>query len=309
MVIFNIDENFKIQSNWKNGDFKAWLILDANEINNLSTFFHEECIIECIDYKQCQRIDYYSDYIFLLINILEQEEKQIISKEIDIFLSKDYIITVYKSNIKLLDEVIKDISENKNCLLLKEVKDPAIILYYLLDRLIIKNYNIISYLEEDSDKIELDILKEPNSKHLNSLLFIRREAYKLRKLLKPLRYIADSLTLNENGVIKEECLIYFKKLNLRMEKLMAALDILSQELAIVREAYESEIANKTNELMKVFTIITAIFLPLELITALFSMSFDNIPFKECYLGFYVLIILLIVLAVLLLFIFKKKKIL
>ncbi|MGL5245119.1 MAG: CorA family divalent cation transporter, partial [Sarcina sp.] len=70
-----------------------------------------------------------------------------------------------------------------------------------------------------------------------------------------------------------------------------------------------EIANKTNELMKVFTIITAIFLPLELITALFSMSFDNMPFKECYFGFYGLIISLTIVAITLLFIFKKRNIL
>ena len=309
MVIFNIDNDFKIENNWAKNTFKCWIVAESEEIKKISYLFSKECIDECLDYNQEQRIDYYSEYIFILIGILEQENSEIKSKEMDIFLGKDFIITVYKSPIKLLEELIKDIKENKNCHLLKEIKDPAIILYYILDRIIVKNYNIISELETKGDKIEIDILKEPHKEQLNALLFVRREAYKLRKLLKPLRYIGDTLSVNENGIINKEAVVFFKATSRKLEKLMMALDNLSQELALVREAYESEIANKTNELMKVFTIITAIFLPLELVTALFSMSFDYMPFKEYVLGFYGVIVFLVLVTFILLVIFKHKRIL
>lgn len=309
MVIFNIDNDFKIENNWAKNTFKCWIVAESEEIKKISYLFSKECIDECLDYNQEQRIDYYNEYIFILIGILEQENSEIKSKEMDIFLGKDFIITVYKSPIKLLEELIKDIKENKNCHLLKEIKDPSIILYYILDRIIVKNYNIISELETKGDKIELDILKEPHKEQLNALLFVRREAYKLRKLLKPLRYIGDTLSVNENGIINSEAVVFFKSTSRKLEKLMIALDNLSQELALVREAYESEIANKTNELMKVFTIITAIFLPLELVTALFSMSFDYMPFKEYVLGFYGVIIFLVLVTFILLVIFKHKRIL
>ena len=309
MVIFNIDNDFKIENNWAKNTFKCWIVEESEEIKKISYLFSKECIDECLDYNQEQRIDYYNEYIFILIGILEQENSEIKSKEMDIFLGKDFIITVYKSPIKLLEELIKDIKENKNCHLLKEIKDPSIILYYILDRIIVKNYNIISELETKGDKIELDILKEPHKEQLNALLFVRREAYKLRKLLKPLRYIGDTLSVNENGIINSEAVVFFKSTSRKLEKLMIALDNLSQELALVREAYESEIANKTNELMKVFTIITAIFLPLELVTALFSMSFDYMPFKEYVLGFYGVIIFLVLVTFILLVIFKHKRIL
>lgn len=309
MIIFNIEKNFKIEDNWTKGDFNAWIVVEGEEIKLLKSLFNDECIEECIDYKQSQRIDYYNEYIFLLINTLEQEAGQIISKEIDIFLGKNFIVTVHKNHLKVLDELIEDIKGEKNCHLLKDIRKPSIILYYILDKIIIRNYNIISDLEGQGDKIELEILKEPKSKQLNRLLFIRRESYKIRKLLKPLRYIGDTLLLNENGVFTEECIVYFRNINRKLEKLMMTLDNLSQELAMVREAYESEIANKTNELMKVFTIITAIFLPLELITAIFSMSFEYIPFKESIYGFYGMLIILSIVAFSLLIIFKNKKIL
>lgn len=309
MVIFNIDDGFKIENNWKKNTFKCWIVAESAEIKNIPCSFSTECIKECLDYNQQQRIDYYNNYIFILIGILEQRNKQIKSKEMNIFLGKDFIITVYKSPIKILEELIRDIKEDKNCHLLKEIREPSIILYYILDRIIVKNYNIISELETRGDKIELDILKEPHKEQLNALLFIRRETYKLRKLLKPLRYIGDVILLNENGVISEEAIIFFRAISKKLEKLMISLDNLSQELALVREAYESEIANKTNELMKVFTIITAIFLPLELITAIFSMNFSYMPFKEYVAGFYAIILLLTCVTIILLVIFKHKRIL
>lgn len=309
MVIFNIDNEFKIENKWSENTFKCWIVAESEEIQNIPYSFSKECIDECLDYNQQQRIDYYNNYVFILIGILEQENSEIKSKEMNIFLGENFIITVYKSPIKILEELIRDIKEHKNCHLLKEVKDPSIILYYILDRIIVKNYNIISELETKGDKIELDILKEPHKEQLNALLFVRREAYKLRKLLKPLRYIGDTLSLNENGIIDEEAVIFFKATSKKLEKLMIALDNLSQELALVREAYESEIANKTNELMKVFTIITAIFLPLELITAIFSMNFSYMPFKEYVVGFYGIIGLLIIVTIILLVIFKHKRIL
>ena len=309
MVIFNIDDGFKIENNWKKNTFKCWIVAESAEIKNIPYSFSTECIKECLDYNQQQRIDYYNNYIFILIGILEQQNKQIKSKEMNIFLGKDFIITVYKSPIKILEELIRDIKEDKNCHLLKEIREPSIILYYILDRIIVKNYNIISELETRGDKIELDILKEPHKEQLNALLFIRRETYKLRKLLKPLRYIGDVILLNENGVISEEAIIFFRAISKKLEKLMISLDNLSQELALVIEAYESEIANKTNELMKVFTIITAIFLPLELITAIFSMNFSYMPFKEYVAGFYAIILLLTCVTIILLVIFKHKRIL
>lgn len=309
MVIFNIKENFKVEDNWTLDEFPAWILMEEDEVNLLEKMFCYECINECTDYRQDQRIDYFKDYIFILINILEQQGKQIISKELDIFLGRSFIVTVYKSKITLLYELIEDIKEGKNSHLFKEDKSPAIILYYLFDRIIKNNYNIISDLEIEGDKIELEILKKPDNDHLNALLFIRREAYKLRKLIKPIRYIGDSLVLDENGVIGEENIIYFRNINNKIEKLMNSLDTLSQELAIVREAYESELANKTNELMKVFTIITAVFLPLELVTAIFSMSFEAIPFKTCPYGFYGLVVILLLMAIFLLLLFKKRKIL
>ena len=80
-----------------------------------------------------------------------------------------------------------------------------------------------------------------------------------------------------------------------------------QDLALVREAFESEIANKTNELMKIFTVIATIFLPLNLISSMYGMNLKGIPFVEQDNGCHYVILIMVVVAITLVCVFKRKK--
>ena len=92
-----------------------------------------------------------------------------------------------------------------------------------------------------------------------------------------------------------------------LEKLLLSIESLVQDLALVREAFESEISNKTNELMKIFTLIASIFLPLNLITSMYGMNFTDIPFVGMKYGYYVICGIMFTISMVLLCLFKKKK--
>jgi magnesium transporter len=267
----------------------------------------EESLQECINLDQYPKLSFFSGYMFIVFNILDYKSSELVSKELNIFLSKDYIITVYKEELQIIYDLIKDINECKNTFILKDKPHPSIVLYYILDRIILRNYDVISSLEADADRIEIDILKNPTHEHLGSLIHLRRQVYKVRKYLNPLRYIGDSLVSNENLIIEDENLSYFKNVNEKIGKLMLSQESLIQDLALVREAFESEISNKTNELMKVFTLIASIFLPLNLISGMYGMNFPNIPLVDNQSGYYIIIFIMFLIAAVLLYLFKRKK--
>jgi magnesium transporter len=166
---------------------------------------------------------------------------------------------------------------------------------------------VISSLEAHADKIEILILKSARHEHIDELIHLRRQVYKIRKYLNPLRYIGDSLLSNENSIIEKENIGFFKNLSNKIGRLMLSLEGLVQDLALVREAYESEISNKTNELMKIFTLIASIFLPLNLISSMYGMNLRNIPLVEHEHGYYIVSIVMVLISILLLYIFKKKR--
>lgn len=311
MKVFDINRDFEdIGDSFDIDKSSFWVISKVDSINKLVKKFglDDESILECISKssKPC-KIIFYDGYMFLTLNVLQLNGDKIECKELNIYLSSSYIITLYKDSIAIIEELLQDIKNLKNCFILKNKPKPVYVLYYLIDRIIVHNYDIISKLEADADKIEISILKKPMQEHAERLIHLRRQVYKIRKNLYPLRYIGDSLVSNDNQIIEKEDIKYFKSINDKINKLMLALENLVSDLALVREAFESEIANKTNDLMKIFTIITSVFLPLNLLTSMQGMNFKNIPFVNHEYGYYYTIIIMILIAIGLIFVFKKKK--
>ncbi|MCM0648481.1 magnesium transporter CorA family protein [Clostridium swellfunianum] len=310
MVILDILNSFKeIKYDFEIGKSHYWILLKADELHKMRDILalDEESLQECVNLDQFPKLSFFSGYTFIVFNILQYNHSELMSKELNIFLSKDYIITVYKEDLNITKDLIEDILECKNTFLLKESPCASMVLYYILDRIILRNYDVISDLEAQADKIEISILRSPRQEQLEELIHLRRQVYKIRKYLNPLRYIGDSLISNENNIIDHNHASYFKDLSSKIEKLMLSLESLVQDLALVREAFESEISNKTNELMKIFTLIASVFLPLNLITSMYGMNFKNIPFVELEHGYYVITGIMILISLGLLYIFKKKK--
>lgn len=310
MIVFDILNNFKVvEEDFELGKSHYWILIKADELFKLKDILilDEESLKECINLDQFPKLSFFPGYMFIVFNILDYSKFEVVSKELNIFLSRDYIITVYKEKLKIIEELIDDIQKSKNTFILKGKPNASIVLYYILDRIILRNYDVISSLEAHADKIEISVLRSPRHEQIDELIHLRRQVYKIRKYLNPLRYIGDNLVSNENSIIENDNIKYFKNLSDKIEKLMLSIESLVADLALVREAFESEISNKTNELMKVFTIIASIFLPLNLITSMYGMNFKNIPFVGLEYGYYVITLIMILISAILLYLFKKKR--
>lgn len=311
MQVLDILDDFKkADEDWKVGKSNYWILISKNEVDLIrgKIVLDEESINLTVNsINNSSKIIFFDGYMFLSFSILGYKNFIVKSKDLNIYLSKDYIITICDGETDIIEDLIKDVNEVKNCFMLKDNPRPSMVLYYLLDRIVVKNYNIIAKIEAKADEIELAILKNPSHEQADDLIHLRRQVYKLRKYLNPLRYVGDSLASNDNSIIEEEDVEHFQNINIKINKLMSTLESLVQDLALVREAFESEIANKTNDLMKIFTIITSIALPLDLITSMHGMNVKNIPFSNSPYGYYYILLILILTSGILVYVFKRKK--
>lgn len=310
MKVYDITNNFKENtSSFEFGKSNYWIILTPRELNSLQyrLLLEDEILTDCCNNDNSPKISFFDGYLFLITNLISYYKGTVSINELDVILSKDYIITVIKEDMELVSDLLNDISDSKNCFILKNNPKASMVMYYILDRIILNNYNVLASIEADADKIEINILKNLEHKQLGNLINIRRQVFKIKKCLNPLRHIGDSLIENENFIIEKDNIIHFMHLNNKIHKLLMTLESLLQDLALVREAFESEIANKTNELMKVFTIIATVFLPLDLITGLLSMNVKHVPFVDLEYGYYYILATMFTLVMLLCYVFKIKK--
>ena len=142
---------------------------------------------------------------------------------------------------------------------------------------------------------------------VHEIVNLRRELLRLKKYYEQLQSIADELCENDNGLLSEESLRWFSIWESRVERLLRAVLNLRDYLTQVREAYQAQIDIRQNELMKFFTVVTSIFLPLSLIAGWYGMNFSNMPELRWRFGYPVIIGLCALIVAGEIVLFKKKR--
>ncbi len=142
---------------------------------------------------------------------------------------------------------------------------------------------------------------------VHEIVNLRRELLRLKKYYEQLQSIADELCENDNGLLSEESLRWFSIWESRVERLLRAVLNLRDYLTQVREAYQAQIDIRQNELMKFFTVVTSIFLPLSLIAGWYGMNFINMPELRWRFGYPVIIGMCALIVAGEIVLFKKKR--
>lgn len=165
------------------------------------------------------------------------------------------------------------------------------------------------HLEEVEDRISaLDdlIMEGSNAKARDELMTLKYETLRLKKFYEPLESLFEELCSNDNALLSDGCLKYCLILRNRAADLTAKLQNLREYIAQVRESYQTQIGIEQNNLMKVFTLVTSIFLPLTLLVGWYGMNF-NMPEFRWRFGYLGVILLSLSIGVLWYILFKKKK--
>lgn len=138
------------------------------------------------------------------------------------------------------------------------------------------------------------------------LLGQRRRLLLLRNYYEQLIDMGRALTENENDLFAEEDLRYFKMFTDRAERLERNVHSLREQLMQLREAYQSMLDIRLNNIMKIFTVLSAVFLPLTLITGWYGMNFSGMPELTWQHGYLYVIGLALAVAVICIGIFRRK---
>lgn len=168
--------------------------------------------------------------------------------------------------------------------------------------------DVIERLEFDIGEFEDGLItsRKPLRKASTRIILLRRSLLKMKRYYEQLADVMDVLTENENGAIPDALLNHFLSLNRRIDRLIKSVEHLREYVTQVREAYQAQVDIEQNQIMKIFTVLTAVFLPLTLIVGWYGMNF-NIPEYGWRFGYLYVALLSVAVCAVSFFIFKKKK--
>lgn len=279
-----------------------WIDADVDDLIVLQPLFsmHDLAVEDCLsEEEQRPKIEIYESHYFIVVNSIRFDDEEIFLRALNIFLGRHFIITVTKQKINEL-RMLKPI------LWEQEVHQPDRFMYLLIDLIVDNYFTVGDRIEVRIEKLEEDILMHTKKTHLNEIIGLRSEILWLKKVLGPQKEVINTLNKRDLRLIDDQLQKYFSDIYENAVKISETFETYRDLMGNLREAYQSSIANRANEIMRVFTAITTIFIPLTLITGIYGMNFDNMPELHTQHGYYVVIGLMVLLGTIMYLIFRKK---
>lgn len=280
-----------------------WIDADVEDLAVLQPMFnmHDLAVEDCLsEEEQRPKIEIYESHYFIVINSIRFDDEEIFLRALNIFLGRHYIITITKQKINELRSL-------KPVLWEQEVSRPDYFLYHLVD-IVVDNYFLVGdRIDNRIEALEEDILMHTKKSHLNEIIGLRGEILWLKKVLGPQRDVIATLNKKDLKLIDDQLQKYFSDIYENALKIAESFDTYRDLMGNLREAYQSSVANRANEIMRVFTAITTIFMPLTFITGIYGMNFDFIPGLHLRMGSYILLGIMLLLGIGMFFIFRKKE--
>lgn len=246
--------------------------------------FHPLAIEDTIQYQQRPKIESYNHvgeacdtgYFYMVIHgpDLKTFKENVRTKELDIFVSERFLLTIHDEPMTSVEEVLKRAKGDARRLLLQGID---VLLHNILDRLVDHYQPILEHLQESIEKLEDDALIRPTPGMLAQLSRERRELLGLRRIIAPQRDVIAQLSRGEVPFIRESTRVYFRDVQDHLARAVEMIELYRELIASARDLYLSSVNNSLNQIMKTLTIITAVTAVLNVITGFYGMNFDDLP--------------------------------
>ncbi len=256
---------------------------------------------------QRPKMEDFDDYIFVVLRMLmfDEKENETKTEQVSILFGRDFVVSFQeKADGDVFDQIRERLRNNKG----KIRKMGADYLAYSLIDAIVDNYFVIlEKLGETIEDVEEKLVTNPTSETLHRIHDLKREMIFLRKSVWPLRDVINRLERSESELINPSTCVYMRDVYDHTVQVMDSVETFRDMLSGMLDIYLSSISNRMNEVMKVLTVISTIFIPLTFVVGLYGMNFRHMPEIEQPWGYPAILILMLAVAMLMIVYFRRRK--
>ncbi len=193
---------------------------------------------------------------------------------IDIFAGKDFLITISDPTCPTTQEALERARRDG------DDKHPGKLLYLIFDTIVDLYFPAIDHFHDRIDQLEDQAFDNPTREILPAIFAIKRELINLRRVLVNTRDVALHLQRDPNSIIDSEHELYIRDAYDHIARLLDSVETQRDLLNNTLDIYLSSVANRTNEVMKVLTVLGTIAIPALAISGIYGMNLKGLPFQD-----------------------------
>jgi magnesium transporter len=286
-----------------NGLHQVEILEKLNECFGL----HPLVLEDILNTDQRPKTEDFGDYLYIVLKTLSLSggrDDEVASEQVSLILGPNYVLSFQEKEGPLFEGIRDRIRNGKGRL---RKMGPDYLVHALLDTIIDHYFVVLEKLGEKIEYLEEELVTRPTPVTLREMHKLKRDVIFLRKALWPLREVIASLERRESPLIKESTVIYLRDIYDHTIQVIDNIETFRDMLSGMLDIYLSSISNRMNEIMKVLTIISTLFIPLTFIVGLYGMNFKYMPELSWSWGYPLVLLLMLAVTVFMLFYFRRKK--
>ncbi len=252
--------------------------------------FHPLAIEDTTKQQQRPKLEEYEGYVFLTLHAVHaprqgsgppprqhpgqagrERSTELAWNEIDVFLGPRYVVTVHPEAVPALDEARARLTHAQPQLR----ASPDYVLYAIVDTAVDSYFPVIDRLDAALERLEDQLFRKPTARTLDHIFALKRTLLHMRRVAAPLRDLLNGLTRRDQALVRPQTVVYFRDVFDHLLRITDMIDTHRDLITGALDIYLSVISNRLNEVMKVLTVITAVFASLTVISGIYGMNFQH----------------------------------
>jgi len=290
-------------------DAVLWVDMDeadgAEQARLLSAFGADPIIVEQALAKRFPpKVEYLGDFVFLLLRALNAEAKSIEFQTIQIafLVAARFLVTRHSLDSPSIESARIRLLESREA----RHETPASLALRVMQTVVSRYTPIVLSLEARLADIEDEMFERPTDKLLNELLTYKRQLKNVRRIASYHTAICDTLARDRHPLF-EACARDILEIREQFERLVSLANLYNDLANDLMNGYLSLASHRLNNIMKVLTVITCIFVPLSFIAGVYGMNFEDMPELHSRYGYFVVLGFMATVAVVLLLLFRVRR--
>lgn len=306
----------------KQSQFTHWIqisgIGDAKLLETLGASLDINPLVleDIVNTHQRPKFDEYGDYVFMVSRVIYFNEKgELANEQFSALVKDNLLITFQETYVECFAAVKMRLEAGKGLI---RTAGPGYMAYALTDTILDLYFVVLAQIGDSLDELEDKLYEHPDKSIMYEAQQLKRSLIAIRRAVWPERDKINDILRTDNRYVNKDVKMYLRDAYDHCVQLMDLIENDKEITSSIIDLYLSMVSNRMNEIMKVLTIISAIFIPLTFVAGIYGMNFakvdpatnkvmpDNMPELYTQYGYYYAVAAMLFIAIIQVVIFWRK---
>ena len=270
--------------------------------------FHALDYEDVFSRNQRPKIDEYEDYLFIVLYFprFDKQVGRLNAAELDLFVGPDFLVTLPNAPLQPVEYLFERVRANDELREQWFSKGTGYLLYKIVDACVDASFPMLAKMGNKLERIEDEIFEGRSSEVVRDISNVKQEIINFRKVVRPQRAVFGDLERTKQRYLADDLDVYFDDINDASERVWQILETYKETVEALEATNESVLSHELNDVLRILTVLTVVFLPLTLIASIFGMNV-RVPGQGQIGPFWVLIAVMVVLVAAMVAFFRRRR--